>query len=75
MKVKLIIYNEEYEEYEAKNIDELQEIAEILHEIIKAMFINEYCFGCSLSLSFPLGKCRGCKALEHYGLTLQEVQS
>jgi hypothetical protein len=75
MKIKLIIENDEKSEMTATNIDELQQMANVLRRLIKSTFINEYCIGCTLGLSFPSGKCRGCKALEHYGLTLQEVQS
>jgi hypothetical protein len=68
--VKLIVNGKEYI---ANNIDELVKMQKVIQKLIKATFINEYCVGCSLGLSFPSGKCKGCKTLTQYGLSLKEV--
>jgi len=57
------------------DINGLLELKQKIHQLIKTTFVNEFCTGCSIPSSYPDGKCRGCKALKAYGLTLEEVQS
>jgi len=76
MEVQLVLKDEtgQIEVVEATNIEGLKAIADRIHRLIRNTFVAEFCIGCSVGLAYPDGKCRGCRALKRYNLTLAEVQ-